>query len=152
MAKISHILLPHPVVIPTGTQLNEAAKVMKTNKITSVLVSKNCRLAGIISVEDIMSTVAERAKLDIPVDEVMHSPQLTIDSDKWLLDAIVMLERCKASYLGVIENGEKIGIIRADDLLHTYRFNNETQRQRNQGYRGDTIHYRQIKCLQDRSF
>jgi len=128
MSKISHILLPDPVVIPTGTQLNEAAKLMKINKTTSVLVSKNCRLAGIISVEDIMSTVAERAKLDIPVDEVMHSPQLTIDSDKWLLDAIVMLGRCKASYLGVIENGEKIGIIRADDLLHTYRFNNETQR------------------------
>jgi len=127
MSKISHILLPNPVVIPTGTKLKEAAKLMKTNKIASVLVSKNGRLAGIISVEDIMSTVAERAKLDIPVEEVMHSPQLTIDSDKWILDAIVMFERCKASYLGVIENGEKIGIIRADDLLHTYRFNNETQ-------------------------
>jgi CBS domain-containing protein len=125
MAKISHILLPNPVVIPTGTQLNEAAKLMKTNKITSVLVSKNGRLAGIISVEDIMSTVAERDELDIPVDEIMHSPQLTIDSDKWILDAIVMFERCKASYLGVIENGERIGIIRSDDLLHTYRFDKE---------------------------
>jgi len=122
MSKISHILLPNPVVVPTGTQLNEAAKLMKINKTTSVLVSKNGRLEGIISVEDIMSAAAEGAKLDIPVDEVMHSPRLTIDSDKWILDAIVMFERCKASYLGVIENGEKIGIIRADDLLHTYRF------------------------------
>ena len=128
MSKISHILLPNPVVIPTGTQLNEAAKLMKTNKTTSVLVSKNGRLAGIISVEDIVSAAAERTGFDIPVDEVMHSPQLTIDSDKWILDAIVMFERCKASYLSVLENGEKIGIIRADDLLHTYRFNNETQR------------------------
>lgn len=128
MAKISHILLPNPVVISTGTQLDEASKLMKAKKITSVLVSKNGRLAGIISVEDIMSTVAERAKLDIPVDEVMHSPRLTIDSDKWLLDAIVIFERCKASYLSVIEKGEKIGIIRADDILHTYRYNNETQR------------------------
>ncbi len=128
MSKISHILLPNPVVIPTGTQLNEVAKLMMTNKITSVLVSKNGRLAGIISVEDIISTAAENAKLDNPVDEVMHSPQLTIDSGKWILDAIIMFERCKASYLSVIENGEKIGIIRADDLLHTYRFNYETQR------------------------
>ena len=128
MSKISHILLPNPVVVPTGTKLWEAAKLMKIKKVASVLVSKNGRLAGIISVEDIMNTAAERAKLDIPVDDVMHSPKLTIDSDKWILDAIVMFERCKASYLGVIENGEKIGIIRADDLLHTYRFNNETQR------------------------
>jgi CBS domain-containing protein len=128
MSKISHILLPNPVVIPTGTQLNEAAKLMKTNKTTSVLISKNGRLEGIISVEDIIKSVAERAKLDIPVVEIMHSPQLTIDSDRWILDAIVMFELCKASYLGVIENGEKIAIIRADDILHTYRFNNETQR------------------------
>ncbi|CAG0971796.1 MAG: D-arabinose 5-phosphate isomerase [Candidatus Methanoperedens nitroreducens] len=128
MSKISHILLKNPVVVPTGTKLWEAAKLMKIKKVASVLVSKNGRLAGIISVEDIMNTAAERAKLDIPVDDVMHSPKLTIDSDKWILDAIVMFERCKASYLGVIENGEKIGIIRADDLLHTYRFNNETQR------------------------
>ncbi|MFZ3167135.1 MAG: CBS domain-containing protein [Candidatus Methanoperedens sp.] len=128
MSKISHILLPNPVIVPTGTKLWEAAKLMKIKKVASVLVSKNGRLAGIISVEDIMNTAAERAKLDIPVDDIMHSPKLTIDSDKWILDAIVMFERCKASYLGVIENGEKIGIIRADDLLHTYRFNNETQR------------------------
>jgi CBS domain-containing protein len=123
MSKISHILLPNPVVIPTGTQLNEAAKLMKTNKTTSMLVSENGRLAGIISVEDIMSTATEKATLDIPVDEVMHSPQLTIDSDKWLNDAIAMFERYKASHLSVLENGEKIGIIRADDILHTYRFN-----------------------------
>lgn len=128
MSRISHILLPNPVVITAGTKLIEAAKLMKQNKTASVLVSKNGRLAGIISVEDIMTKAAEKAGLDIPVDEVMHSPRLTIESDKWLLDAIFMFERCKASYLGVIENGEEIGIIRADDLLHTYRFNNETQR------------------------
>ncbi|MCZ7402011.1 MAG: CBS domain-containing protein [Candidatus Methanoperedens sp.] len=128
MSKISHILLPNPVVIPTGTQLDEAAKLMKANKITSVLVSKNGKLAGIISVEDIINIAAERGRLDIPVDTVMHSPQLSIDSGKWLFDAIIMFEHNKESYLSVLENGEKIGIIRADDLLHTYRFNYETQR------------------------
>ncbi len=98
---------------------------MKKTKISSVLVSRNGRLAGIVSVEDIMDSVAERTNLDIAVDEVMHSPELTIDSEKWLSDAITMFERCKASYITVIENGEKVGIIRLDDILHTYRFNKE---------------------------
>ena len=123
MSKISHILLPNPVVVPTGTKLSEVAHLMKANKIASVLVRKNGRLEGIISVEDIMNSAAERAELDIPVDEVMHSPQLTIDSDKWLIDAIVMFERYKASHITVVENGEKVGIIRVEDVLHTYRFN-----------------------------
>ncbi len=122
MSKISHVLLPNPVVVPTGTTLVEAAQLMKKNKIASVLISKNGRLAGIISVEDIMNRVAAEADIDIEVDEIMHSPELTIDSDKWLTDAIAMFERCKASHIAVAEHGEKIGIIRAYDILHTYRF------------------------------
>jgi CBS domain-containing protein len=130
MSKISHILLPNPVVVPTGATLTEAAQLMKKNKIASVLISKNGRLAGLISVEDIMQCVAERANLDIPVEEIMHSPELTIDSDKWLMDVIVMFERCKASHITVIERGEKVGVIRAEDLLHTYRFNQIMQEEK----------------------
>ncbi|MFZ2411848.1 MAG: CBS domain-containing protein [Candidatus Methanoperedens sp.] len=128
MSKISHLLLKNPVVVPTGTKFSEVAQLMKQNKVASVLVSRNGRLAGIISIEDVMNSMAERANLDIIVDEIMHSPELTIDSDKWLTDAIAMFERCKTSYITVVERGEKVGIIRAEDILHTYRFNNETQR------------------------
>ncbi len=125
MAKISHVLLKKPVVVPTGTKLSEAAQHMKKSKISSALVSKNGMLAGIVSMEDIMIRVAERADMDIAVDEVMHSPELTIDSEKWLSDASTMFERCKVSHVAVVEHGEKVGIIRADDILHTYRFNKE---------------------------
>ena len=47
MSKISHILLPNPVVVPTGTTLIDAAKLMKKNKVTSVLVKRDNKLAGI---------------------------------------------------------------------------------------------------------
>ena len=69
MSKISHILLPNPVVVPTGTKLNEAAQLMKKTNISCVLISRNGRLAGIVSVEDIIYSVAERADMDIAVDE-----------------------------------------------------------------------------------
>ena len=130
MSKISHILLKNPVVVPTGTKLSEAAQLMKKNRIASVLVSRNGRLAGIISVGDIMSRVAAEADMDIEVDEVMHSPEITIDSDKWLMDAIAMFEHCKTSHIAVVERGEKVGIIRAEDILHTYRFNGQREEKR----------------------
>lgn len=125
MSKISHILLKNPVAVPTGTKLSEAAQLMKENKVASVLVSRNNRLSGIISVEDIMQSVAEKAYLDTAVDEIMHSPEVTIDSEKWLTDAFMMFEHCKTSHIAVVERGEKIAIIRADDILHTYRFNGQ---------------------------
>ncbi|HIH43938.1 MAG TPA: CBS domain-containing protein [Candidatus Methanoperedenaceae archaeon] len=122
MSRISHILLSDPVVVPAGTALIAAARLMNKNKVASVLVSRNGRLAGIVSVEDIMQRVAEGTDLDIPVDEVMHSPELMIDSDKWLSDAISIFERSKATHIAVVEHGEKVGIIRAEDILHTYRY------------------------------
>lgn len=122
MSKISHILLKNPVVVPTGTTLIEAAKLMKKNKVASVLVSRNKKLAGIISVVDVMVCSVE-GRQDIAVDDVMHSPEITIDSDKWITDALEMFERYKISHMAVVENGERVGIIRAEDILHTYRFN-----------------------------
>jgi predicted transcriptional regulator len=121
MSKISHILLKNPVVVPAGTKLNEAAQIMKKNKVASVLVSRNGRLAGIVSVVDIMYSFAD-GKQDITVDEVMHSPEITIGSDKWITDALEIFRRHNVTHVAVVENGEKVGIIRAEDILHTYRF------------------------------
>lgn len=130
MSKISHILMKNPVVVATGEKLRNAARLMNRTKISSVLIKKDGKLAGIISVEDIMHQVSKKVDMDIAVDKVMHFPELTIDSEKWLLDAIVMFDRYKASHITVVENGENVAIIRADDILHTYRFNKESDIER----------------------
>jgi CBS domain-containing protein len=124
MPKISHILLPNPVVVPTGAKLSEAVALLKKNKVTSLLVSRNNKLAGVVSVVDIAYGMPGGNR-DITVDEVMHSPEITIDSDKWITDALEIFRRFNVSHLAVVEKGEKIGIIRAEDILHTYRFNNQ---------------------------
>ncbi len=124
MSKISHILLKNPVVVPTGTKLNEAVKLLRKNKVASLLVSRNNKLAGVVSVVDIAYS---QDKNDIAVEEVMHSPEITIDSNRWITDALAMFMRCNVSHIAVVENGEKVGIIRAEDILHTYRFNAESE-------------------------
>ncbi len=61
----------------------------------SVLVTKNGKLTGIISMEDIMGRGAAKAGVDIVADEVMHSPEITRDSDKWIMNAL----RCSGAML-----------------------------------------------------
>ncbi len=117
-------MLKNPVVVPAGTKLSEAAVLLKENRVGSLLVSRGDRLAGVVSIVDIAYSTADKRK-DIAVDEVMHSPEIGIESDKWITDALEMFMRCNVSHLSVIENGEKVGIIRADDILHTYRFNKD---------------------------
>ncbi len=127
MSKISHILLRNPVIVPTGTKLSEAVHLLKKNRVASLLVSRNSKLAGVVSVVDIAYSADRK---DIAVEEVMHSPEITIDSDKWLTDALEMFIHCNVSHIAVVENGEKVGIIRAEDILHTYRFNSQLEEKR----------------------
>ena len=123
MSKISHVLLKNPIIVPTGTRLSEAAQLIN-NKIASLLVSQKGILAGIVSMEDIVHSIAN-GEQDITVDDVMHSPYIAIDSDKWLTDAIEMFMQYNISHITVVEKGDKVGIIRAEDILHTYRFGSE---------------------------
>ncbi len=39
------------------------------------------------------------------------------------VDALEIFRRCNVYHVAVVENGERIGIIRAEDILNTYRFN-----------------------------
>lgn len=124
MVKISYMMLKNPVVVASETKLLEVTLKMKDYGVTNILVSRNDKLAGIISVEDIMHFIAEKTDWNTPVEKVMHIPELTIDSNRWITDALEICERHGASHVGVMENGERVGIIRADDILHTYRFDN----------------------------
>ncbi len=124
MVKISYMMLKNPVVVTSETKLLEVALRMKNYGVPSILVSRGDKLAGIISVEDIMHFLAEKTDWNTPVEKVMHTPELTIESDRWITDALEICERHGASHVGVMENGERVGIIRADDILHTYRFDN----------------------------
>ena len=122
MVKISYMMLKNPVVVTSETKLLEVALRMKDYGVTNILVSRNGKLAGIISVEDIMHFLAGKTDWNTPVEKVMHTPELTIDSNRWITDALEICERHGASHVAVVENGERVGIIRADDILHTYRF------------------------------
>jgi len=98
---------------------------LRDNKVGSLLVSRNGRLAGIVSVVDIACCINMEG---ITVDDVMHTPELTIESDRWITDALEMFRRCNITHIAVVENGEKIGIIRSEDILHTYRFDKAEKR------------------------
>ena len=122
MVKISYMMLKNTVVVASETKLLEDTLKMKDYGVTNILVSRNDKLAGIISIEDIMHFLAEKTDWNTPVEKVMHTPELTINSNRWLTDALEICERHGVSHVGVMENGERVGIIRADDILHTYRF------------------------------
>lgn len=109
-------------VSPTTT-VADAAKLMRSDRIGSLLVKKNGDFVGIVTDTDIIRrAVAEMKDLaKTAVDSIMTSPILTIESVRSIRDAQDMMGDLGVRHLTVCEGGKIVGVISARDLLVYYR-------------------------------
>ena len=99
--------------------IQEAAKLMKRERVGSVLVTLGDRIDGIITETDIIQKLVA-ANLDpvgTRVETVMTSPVLTIEADRPVKEANDLMDRKHVRHLGVTEGGKIVGMISVRDLL-----------------------------------
>ena len=111
--------MTHPVLsIEQDKTVKNAAEIIYSNKIGSLLVTENGNYIGIITKTDLMTRVLIK-NLDaktIKVSEVMSSPLYTIDSGESLATAREMLSEKSVRHLTVTCNDEIVGILSIKDL------------------------------------
>lgn len=76
--------------------------------------------AGIITERDVLRAIAKHGSgaIDIPVEQVLSRPLVTIPADEFVYRAIGKMHRLGIRHLGVVdENGVVIGALSARDLL-----------------------------------
>lgn len=117
--KIENIESRDIVFCSEDTPVFEAAGLMSANK-TSCLIIKD--LSGAVSgyVTDITlrdKVLALKGNPDMPVREVMDNPVVTISSQAYVYEAILMMFSTKTRYLLVEENGTLKGILSRNRLL-----------------------------------
>jgi signal-transduction protein with cAMP-binding, CBS, and nucleotidyltransferase domain len=100
-----------------------AARRMREDKISSLLVEKNGELVGIVTDTDIVRRgVADGSDLSkMTVHNIMTSPIATIESNRTIQDAHDMMADLSVRHLGVTENGKLIGLVSVRDLLISYK-------------------------------
>jgi CBS domain-containing protein len=120
MVTVEQLMTRHLINIEAGTSAIEAAKLMKHHKIGSVFVKQKERIVGIITEPDIIRKVvgAERVPYYIPVEEIMSSPIIGIDSKRPITEAADLMEQHGTRHLAVLKHGAIVGVLSVRDLLH----------------------------------
>jgi signal-transduction protein with cAMP-binding, CBS, and nucleotidyltransferase domain len=103
------------VVLDESTTVGYAAKVMKSNAVSSVLVSRDGskQPIGIVTERDMLYRVLADnvGPFKATLGEVMSSPLVTVDGTTSVLDAVVLMRKKGIRRLPVTKEGAIVGIL-----------------------------------------
>jgi len=99
----------------------QIAKMMELEVIGAILVKENETHVGIITDRDFaIKITANNLPFDTPVEEIMSSPIITINSNEPISTAAKMMSSKKIRKLAVSENGKIVGLITSTDLVNQF--------------------------------
>ncbi len=117
--EVADIIRRPPVVIDAGQSIRQAASLMATEGIGSLIVSKDKEgCAGIVTDKDFRYKVVARGlDYDAPVESIMASPVLTIDPHAICFDALLLMMKKQIHHLAIKSPAGVVGMITSHDIM-----------------------------------
>ncbi|MDP9824032.1 putative nucleotidyltransferase substrate binding domain-containing protein [Nocardioides massiliensis] len=107
-----------PVAVRADEPIVEAARLMSIERISSLLVTDDDRLVGILTDRDLRTRVlAAGIDPSAPVAAVMTKDPVTVGPDALAIEALLELVRRNIHHLPVLDAGRPIGMITDTDLI-----------------------------------
>ncbi|WP_372840526.1 putative nucleotidyltransferase substrate binding domain-containing protein [Phaeovulum sp.] len=115
--KVADLVARKPLSCEPSTTVAEAARMMRDSHISSLGVTEDGRLLGILTVRDLANKVlAEGRSPQTPVSRVMTAKPISLPPDALGSDILhIMLER-KIGHLPIVEGGRFVGMVTQTDL------------------------------------
>lgn len=125
--QVRDIMATPVATISPEAAMDEAARVMGTRRVGSLIVIKDGDPVGIVTERDLLSNVIAvgRRPEKVKVETVMSSPLITIDPVATIKQAAQTMIRRKGR-LAVFDEGELVGVITASDLIKSLPETDET--------------------------
>ena len=119
MVTVGQLMKKELITVDAGTSVIDAAKLMKTCNVCSVLIAEKGRIIGIVTESDIVKKVigSDRGPYFIPVEDIMSAPIVGIEERSPLTEAADLMNKHRTRHLGVIKGGSVVGILSVRDLL-----------------------------------
>ncbi len=115
---LGSLVARQPVAAPAGTTLQDAARLMSRERVSSLLVLESGRLAGIVTERDLAyRAVAEAISPSLPVREIMDASVQKLPPDAPAFEALLALTRTGARHLAVVEGDRIVGVVTSTDLV-----------------------------------
>lgn len=114
---------PRVVTVRSGSTIEEAIRLMKSENISSLVVKDVCRtegnaLAGVLCERDIVYALLDKspAVLRLPVSQLMTRNPVTCTPTDSVPHVLQLMERHHIRHLPVLDDGTLIGVISFRDL------------------------------------
>ncbi len=115
--KVADLMARKPLTGTPKTTAQEAALVMRENRISCVPVVEGETLVGIVTTRDLSARVlAEGRPLETPLSEIMTPEPLALNPQSLGSDILHMMLENRIGHLPVVRDGKLLGMITQTDL------------------------------------
>ncbi|HSF11494.1 MAG TPA: CBS domain-containing protein [Erythrobacter sp.] len=101
------------------TPVSQVVSTLATKRIGALPVLRDGRVVGIVSERDVIYRLADHggACLDLPVEQIMTSPAITVEPGTTVDEALGMMTRRRFRHFPVVEDGALVAFISIGDLV-----------------------------------
>ncbi len=118
--RVEDVMSTPPITVDREISIEQAAKVMDDNNISSVMiVDKDGKLVGIFTDRDLRFAVAEgKVGKGLPIHMLMTENPITISPSDLVIDAMKKMRDADIKHLPVVDGeGKPIGMITMRDII-----------------------------------
>ena len=114
--------IPNPATVTPDTTIQDAARIMENRNVSSLLVSRDGGLEGIVTDRDMRGrVVANNMDVTLPVTEIMTPNPRAVTSDTLAFEAMLIMADMRIHHLPVVDEGAVTGIIASADIMRLLR-------------------------------
>ena len=108
--------------ISPDTPVQEAAQLMESKNVGSLLVKEGENFVGIITETDLTRKILAQGLRDTnpSVREIMNTPLITLDCHEPIVNANQLMSLHKIRHIAVTDNDKVVGVLSVKDLIHYY--------------------------------
>lgn len=105
-----------------STSIQATASLMAEHKVSCIPIIREGKLAGIITDRDLRSrVVAVACDIQQAVDTIMTPDPLTLNTNDYVFEALMLMSRYNIHHLPVEENNQLVGLVTVTDLIRIQR-------------------------------
>ncbi|SFL98537.1 putative nucleotidyltransferase substrate binding domain-containing protein [Marinobacter zhejiangensis] len=121
-AKVSRLIGRPPVTAPTTVRLQEAARIMTEQGVSSLLLMDESQtppaMAGIVTDRDLRTrALVDALPSETPIQDIMSADLITIRTDEYIFEAMLTMLHNNVHHLPVVDKGEPRGVISLSDVI-----------------------------------
>lgn len=117
--QIGDIATKEVVTIEQGATIQDAARIMSKNKVSSlIIIDSNSLPVGIVTDRDLREKVVARGRdVNEPISDIMSLPLIRVDTKDYCFEAVLKMIRHNIHHVLVIKDGDLKGVITNHDLM-----------------------------------